>query len=329
MPPVLVGATLSLLLVTAPEPWIRSNTPQRDTWELGAHGGAFVLSERHDLYDLHTAPQKPLRRVGPLGGLRAAYFPLSFVGAEAEFDGIWTELANGREPVFVWGFRGHAVLQLPLFRVVPLVFGGYGLLGARSSRDAVGNDVDPIGHYGVGLKLRVAPWLAVRVDGRHMLSAAFARRRAVAHHGAVTLGLSFTLGNARRSLTASEPATQIGHPDADQDGVADAWDACPDQPGPGRDGCAFPDTDQDGLVDLFDRCPSEAGGQADGCPAADSDGDGLVDAHDRCPDEAGEGPDGCVVAAPAAPEEPSSPAVAPASEGPAEPPEPVVPQRPG
>ncbi|MCH9681453.1 MAG: thrombospondin type 3 repeat-containing protein [Deltaproteobacteria bacterium] len=288
-------STLCLSLLADPQPWISRVQPANDTWELGGYGGVSILSDDHDLYDVDTAPQRRLRRAGPLGGLRGGYFPLSFVGAEAEFDGLWTERADGSEPVFAWGLRGHAVLQLPFYRVVPFVFGGYGVMGARSSRDAVGNDVDPAGHYGLGAKLLITPWLAVRVDGRHMMSAAAARRRAVAHHGSVTLGLSFTLGRARASQ--SEPRERPPAPnlalDTDRDGITDTRDACPTEPGAGADGCVPTDGDGDGIMDLHDRCPDDPGVSIEGCPVVDTDADGIVDAHDRCPDQPGVGTDGC------------------------------------
>ncbi|MEM7151942.1 MAG: thrombospondin type 3 repeat-containing protein [Myxococcota bacterium] len=292
-----VVSLVSLLLVEEPKPWIERVQPARDTWELGVHGGAFVLAEDHDLYDTRTAPQQRLRRVGPLAGFRGAYFPLSFVGAEAEFDGVWTELSDGSEPVFAWGARGHAILQLPLYRIVPFVFGGYGIMGVRSSRDAVGNDVDPVGHYGVGAKVLLTPWIAVRIDGRHMMSAAAARRRTVTHHGSVTLGLSFTLGRARQTQAQAKPepepvpGTAI---DTDYDGVTDVRDRCPQVPGAGADGCVPADSDGDGILDSHDLCPNEAGTNRDGCLPKDADGDGIVEPYDLCPDVAGPTSDGCL-----------------------------------
>ena len=54
--------------------------------------------------------------------------------------------------------------------------------------------------------------------------------------------------------------------DRDGDGVPDADDRCPDQPGPEElEGC--PDRDGDGIPDLDDRCPDQRGTpQFDGCP---------------------------------------------------------------
>ena len=291
-----VVSLLSLALVQEPQPWIERVQPARDTWELGAQGGAFVLAEDHDLYDTRTAPQQRLRRAGPLAGIRGAYFPLSFVGVEAEFDGNFTELEDGSEPVFTWGARGHAILQLPFYRIVPFAFGGYGIMGVRSSRDAVGNDVDPVGHYGVGAKLLLTPWLAVRIDGRHAMAAAAARRRRVAHHGSVTLGLSFTLGRARQSQAQTKPEPEVVPGtaiDTDYDGVTDVRDRCPQVPGAGADGCVPADSDDDGVLDLHDRCPDEPGTDRDGCPPKDRDGDQILDFYDLCPDEAGPTANGC------------------------------------
>lgn len=92
--------------------------------------------------------------------------------------------------------------------------------------------------------------------------------------------------------------------DADGDGVFDAQDACPDQPGirtsdPSTNGCPMPDVvatpdpdrDHDGIKDEDDACADLPGVRSDdpkknGCPA-DTDGDGIEDAKDACPAVAG------------------------------------------
>lgn len=85
--------------------------------------------------------------------------------------------------------------------------------------------------------------------------------------GAVTL--SFPLGTRA--------------PDADNDGISDAEDACPNTAGLKEyQGC--PDTDGDGVVDKNDACPTVKG-TLNGCP--DSDGDGIADNNDTCPEVAG------------------------------------------
>jgi len=106
----------------------------------------------------------------------------------------------------------------------------------------------------------------------------------------------------------------LGNPDADEDGVCDAWvaekgfesefaevcegvDQCPNEAGEGDDGCPLdnPDADADGVCDPWvsqkkmlkkfanvcegiDDCPAQAGSPAfNGCPTKqpDPDGDGL------------------------------------------------------
>jgi OOP family OmpA-OmpF porin len=75
--------------------------------------------------------------------------------------------------------------------------------------------------------------------------------------------------------------------DRDGDGVKDAEDKCPDQPGLAKfNGC--PDTDGDGIQDKEDKCPGQAGLLANaGCPYTDKDNDGVLDKDDKCPDVAG------------------------------------------
>jgi type IX secretion system PorP/SprF family membrane protein len=75
--------------------------------------------------------------------------------------------------------------------------------------------------------------------------------------------------------------------DADNDGVKDKNDECPNTFGPeSNNGCPLPDQDGDGILDKNDKCPTTAGLAAlQGCP--DSDGDGIKDSEDSCPTEKG------------------------------------------
>ena len=82
--------------------------------------------------------------------------------------------------------------------------------------------------------------------------------------------------------------------DADNDGVADALDKCPDTPAGttvNTEGCATSqlDSDNDGVSDDKDKCPntpSNEDADDDGCSISqrDSDGDGVTDDKDQCPD---------------------------------------------
>lgn len=195
-----LSLTLSLA-ADGDEPWITRHKPVRNMWELGAYAGVFVVAKPHDFYDVDIGYRR-LRRAGPEAGVRAAYYPLSFLGVEGEFGGIWTVLQHGGQPAFLYGLRLQGILQLPLFRIVPFVLGGYGLGGIRSPRDAVGNDIDPMGHYGVGVKWYLNEWLALRVEGRHLLGPGAKQRRVLASHGEVLLGLSITLGRPKPAKPA-------------------------------------------------------------------------------------------------------------------------------
>jgi outer membrane protein OmpA-like peptidoglycan-associated protein len=81
--------------------------------------------------------------------------------------------------------------------------------------------------------------------------------------------------------------------DADQDGIRDNEDKCPNEPEDfdnfeDTDGCPDLDNDHDGIADLKDKCPNDAEDvdgfeDLDGCPDFDNDKDMVVDTADKCP----------------------------------------------
>lgn len=91
-------------------------------------------------------------------------------------------------------------------------------------------------------------------------------------------------------------ALAFGCPDTDKDGVPNGEDDCPTEKGSAAtNGCPSPgDRDGDGIPDTDDQCPEVPGtAELKGCPGAnansiDSDGDGVTDDKDRCPDTKGE-----------------------------------------
>ena len=104
---------------------------------------------------------------------------------------------------------------------------------------------------------------------------------------------AFTLSPAEKCM--SENLGRNG--DRDGDGIADAFDRCPDvrenyNGFEDLDGCPDdPDTDKDGIPDSRDACmlePEDKDGylDEDGCPDLDNDADGLPDLSDKCPNEA-------------------------------------------
>jgi outer membrane protein OmpA-like peptidoglycan-associated protein len=90
-------------------------------------------------------------------------------------------------------------------------------------------------------------------------------------------------------------------PDRDGDGIADANDACPDEPEDrdgfeDSDGCPDLDNDKDGIPDTEDQCPlvpedKDGDRDEDGCPeepadpTADRDNDRIPDVDDKCPEK--------------------------------------------
>jgi OmpA-OmpF porin, OOP family len=94
-----------------------------------------------------------------------------------------------------------------------------------------------------------------------------------------------------KDVCPDEPGTAAtnGCPDKDADGIADKTDKCPDVAGLIKyNGCPVPDTDKDGISDENDKCPNEFGViRYAGCPIPDKDGDGINDEEDKCPEVKG------------------------------------------
>lgn len=266
----------------AAKPWIRKHvgTPQL---EIGAFGGLFFPSIRHDFYDPELTSRitrPPLWAMGGTLGVRVAAFPGQGVfGIEAELANHLTRARNpGDDFVYIAGARAHGILQLPHLRVTPFLLGGYGLLATVSPGSVLGRDVDPAGHWGAGLKLFLNQWLALRIEARHLLAAEAARQQQVTHHFEALAGLSVTL--LHRKPKPKPPPD----PDRDDDGFRNEVDGCPDTPGVEPDGCPPKDRDRDRFWDHQDECPDVPGVAPDGCPPPDTDGDGIIDPKDKCVD---------------------------------------------
>ncbi len=258
--------------------WIRRWAPERNMGEIGVFGGVFLPAVNHDFYNPQSG-QKPLWAVAGDVGLRGAFFPLPYLGVELEGAGMIGRIrSTTNDPAILWAARGHVVLQLPFWNIVPFVLGGAGAMGIQSPKILLGNDVDPVAHWGGGVKIYLNRWLGLRVEGRHLIGAREATQRSYTNHAEVLGGLFITLGRAK-------PAKQAPpDPDRDDDGFLNDRDRCPDVPGVSPDGCAPRDSDEDGFVDSEDACPYEKGVEPDGCPIRDQDRDGIVDDRDECID---------------------------------------------
>ncbi len=271
---------------------MRRFRPERNMVELGVFGGVTVFSKTHDLYDPATPrPREAIARPTPDLGARLGYYPLRFLGLEAEFSALPAKY-EGTGSGFIYGFRGHAVLQLP-YRVAPFILGGYGLMGVSSAASVAGKDIDPVGHYGAGVKFFLNRYLMLRLDARHLVAAQAAEQKDATGHLQVLLGLGVTLGRARPAGVSKLPPPE--GPGRGRDGVKNGGDQCPHQPGIAPDGCPDKDSDGDGFMDSVDTCPEVPGVAPDGCPPKDRDRDGFLDEVDRCPDEPGVAPDGCPI----------------------------------
>lgn len=252
--------------------------------QAGVFAGLLFPSTNHSLYRHdHEAFNSPV----PELGARFAVLPSPYVGIEAEGAAGPTHTANTDKSAGIWALRGHLLLQLPVGHFTPFILGGAGALGAGSN--ATGSDVDPAVHLGVGAKFAFDDFVGARLDLRDVISAKYSKDDSDnVHNPEVLLGLTFNLD------FYSKPKPPAPVADADQDGVEDAKDRCPDSAGPAPTGCPAPkDSDGDGFIDDKDACPNEKGIAPVGCPDRDPDHDCVEDPADKCPNEAGIQPDGC------------------------------------
>ena len=249
------------------EGWFGRYSPEPNLVELGLFGGLIWMSDDHNLRAVNDSHQTFKRPALELG-LRAAYFPLSFVGAELE-GALGPAASAGEENAMLWGMRGHVIGQLPGSRITPFVVAGLGRIGA--STDAMGDDGDPAVHVGIGAKLAFTSLLGVRLDLRDNMTGkspeSRGKRGETAHHPEVLLGLSLTLGRSEEK----KPEPAAAPSDRDKDGFLDPDDKCPDEKGIAPDGCPDKDPDQDGILDPNDKCPTERETKNgfeddDGCP---------------------------------------------------------------
>jgi OOP family OmpA-OmpF porin len=274
------------------QPWIKRWAPEPHMGEIGLYGGVLLPNPDHELFeadrDLPDQGFKPLAVAAPDFGLRLGYYPLRFLGIEAEGGAMPTNLANQGGAATLYTVRGHLVAQLGLWSVTPFVLLGAGGLGVASPREALGSDIDPALHFGAGVKIYINRWVMLRLDIRDVVSYKQAVENVfIGHNPEFLLGLSITLGRQKDKQAPT---------DRDGDGFIDSKDTCPDQAETVNgyqddDGCPESDRDGDGFWDDQDTCPDKAETvneyqDDDGCPESDSDSDGFFDDQDTCPEQA-------------------------------------------
>ncbi len=263
------------------KPWIRRWAPENNQLDIGGYAGVFIRASNHGLFDNGVDTQPFINQANFDLGLRASYFPIKWVGVGIEGGGMPTRAPQRDSNATFWTFRGHVIGQLP-YRITPTLVLGGGVLGIRSN-DPLLQAGEGVFHWGPGVKAHINKWVAVRLDGRHIVEGG-GNDGERAHHGEILLGVDVTL-RFRRLLKAKKGSRRA---DSDGDGITDFYDVCPDEAGDGDDGCPTKerDSDGDGIPDSRDRCPEKWSDNPGGCPIPDDDGDGIMNVDDSCPDEA-------------------------------------------
>jgi outer membrane protein OmpA-like peptidoglycan-associated protein len=231
-------------------------------WQLGSNA-------RRD----GTAPGQP--KSSAIGLLRLGYQIIprlaielegGYLPIQASYDNKWNAVFKGELNALFHFLSGDWT---------PFILLGGGFYYLQSG--SLGKDLDsPVFHGGLGLRGLLASWLALRIEGRDVISDGFDGK--LSNNVEILAGLDLFFS----------PKTVVKVLDRDGDGIPDAEDRCPDQEGPRKTrGC--PDADGDGVIDSQDKCPDVPGKrELAGCPEEkDSDYDGVIDSEDKCPDVAG------------------------------------------
>lgn len=263
--------------------WIHRWAPERNMAELGAFGGVYQAGGDHELFEPDSdLPDQGFQTYSPLAGEiggRLGFYPSRFFGVEAE-GGVMPTETRAFERATMWNVRGSLVGQVGKWSLTPFALVGAGALGVRSSRAAVGNDVDPSLHFGGGLKAYLSQRAQVRVDVRDVISHQQGVENGFRNHGLeALLGVSVTLGRTGKARSDDSQCTMS---DSDGDGFLDINDECVNEAGVAPHGCPVLDSDGDGFLDDADECIDEPGVMPAGCPIRDTDEDGLLDPVDQC-----------------------------------------------
>ncbi len=136
---------------------------------------------------------------------------------------------------------------------------------------------------GAGLQIKANKGSFIFVQATHNAEAS----RLTKMHQNYSLSYSLTLKGKDKKPVLLPPAPLAV--DADNDGVVDSLDKCPNKVGTAKYfGCPVPDLDNDGVNDEMDKCPNVAGSaKYGGCPIPDTDKDGINDEQDKCPTVSG------------------------------------------
>lgn len=263
-------------------PFFLRYRPENHMLNAGVYLGAFWRANNHGFFDrsVGTQPSTPTSAFDV--GFRLDYMPIPYVGVGFEGGGMPIRSASeGNAKAGFYTVRGHVAASLP-YRLAPTLVVGGGLLGLRSRNAEILNGGSPAFHWGPGLKFYVNDWVALRLDGRHMVTGGSVDGNR-SHHGELLFGAEVTI----RLTKWVGDEYRAKRSDRDEDTVADYYDECPTEYGEGENGCPVDrDSDKDGIKDSRDKCPKEWGDGSDGCPIPDKDGDGILDPNDSCEEQA-------------------------------------------
>jgi len=236
------------------------------------------------------------------GGVRLGYLFGDLVQVEAEvlFPSEYTVSGGNTTIDPLIGSASLAFNVLHSQRNIFYVLAGYSRLEFGNSNPYDFSDNGA--HAAIGDRIFLSRNVALRLEARGIYtpSTQSAFGKEAVSHFVGTVGLSiFAPSHSGRAAPPPAPpasAAPTAPPaptppllmmDADQDGVLDKDDACPNTPlGAKVDarGCSL-DTDRDGVPDGLDRCPDTLAGaivDITGC-AGDADHDGVPEGIDRCP----------------------------------------------
>jgi len=263
-------------------PFFLRYRPTNHTISAGGYLGAFFRARNQGLFDRSLGPQPSTPSSAFDLGFRLEYMAIPYVGVAFEAGGMPIRSASEQNArAGFYSVRGLVMGSLP-YRLAPTLGVGVGLLGLRSRSSPILNGGDPSFVWGPGLKFYVNDWIAVRMDGRHLVTGSSTDGKR-AHHGELLFGVEVTIRLTK--WVGAEYRSKRS--DRDEDTIADFYDECPDEYGEDENGCPVDrDGDGDGIKDSRDKCPKQWGDGSDGCPIPDKDGDGILDPDDGCEDQA-------------------------------------------
>lgn len=268
---------LLLLCISSTYTFSASAQTQDKKWNIGLHGGATQYNG--DLGNDFYKTKMPFYAFGGLSVSRyiGTHFDISLLATKGTVG--HTRDSGYFKNQFTSGLLNFRFNILgPNTPVRPYVFVGGGVMLFDKNLDITNDKIDFIApSFGGGINFKLGPSVMLNLQETFLYSNEDKRDGVIKDRNDAYLfhsaGLTFNFGKKK---------------DADNDGVADRSDKCPNTPmntAVDKNGCPL-DKDQDGIADYLDKCPDIAGTEAlSGCP--DKDGDGITDSEDRCMDAAG------------------------------------------